>query len=281
LALSLAEDLGDGDITTLATVSRSLAAQGLVRANEACVVAGLTLFEDLRQAFVARRKPEEEAASLALAETVDEGATVARGGALCRIGGNARALLTFERVFLNFVARLSGIATLTAASVEKAGAVGGGVRVLDTRKTTPAHRSLEKYAVRCGGGSNHRFGLYDGVLIKDNHVSAAGGVAQAVRAARQRAASGTVVECECDRIEQVREALEAGADAVLLDNFSPQRVRQAVELIAGKARIEVSGNVTLESIAEYAASGADAISVGRLTHSARAIDLSMEVELSS
>ena len=278
LRAALEEDIGPGDLTTLSVVDAALPARATLVFRDGGVVAGLALFDLLRASFCARGRPEEEAVSLR-ADSVGDGTHVDAGGVACTIEGSARAVLTFERTFLNFVARLSGIATLTHAYVEAVRAVGSRARVLDTRKTTPGWRALEKYAVACGGGTNHRRGLYDAILIKDNHVAAAGSVEEAVRRALSRAPKGVPVEAECDSPEQVERALEAGAKAVLLDNFTPDAVAAAVRVVAGRARVEVSGGVTLETIAAYAAAGADDISVGRLTHSAPACDVSLEVEL--
>jgi len=272
LALSLAEDLGTGDVTTMATVPQGLAARAQVTAGEPCVVAGLSLFDPLADALRRRGRVEEEGASLELCRSVGDASEVSAGTVVCELAGSARALLVIERTFLNFLCRLSGIATVTARFVRAAGAA----RVLDTRKTTPGHRALEKYAVRCGGGSNHRFGLFDAVLIKDNHVAAAGGVAEAI--AKARAAGAGAVEVECDTLDQVREALAVGADTILLDNFSPERVRDAVRLIGGRARVEASGGIDLDTISAYAAAGVDDVSLGCLTHSAPAIDFSMCIE---
>ncbi|RMF22984.1 MAG: carboxylating nicotinate-nucleotide diphosphorylase [Deltaproteobacteria bacterium] len=274
LALSLAEDLGSGDITTLATVPARLAATAVVTSGEPCVVAGLALFDPLAEMLKRRGRADEEADSLALRRSVGDGSEVAAGAVVCEFSGSARALLVIERTFLNYLGRLSGIATLTARFVRAA----GGVRILDTRKTTPGHRALEKYAVRCGGGSNHRFGLFDAVLIKDNHIAAAGGVRAAVE--KVRAACRATVEVECDTLEQVEEALEAGADTILLDNFTPADAGEAVRVIAGRARVEASGGIDLETVAAYAAAGVDDVSVGCLTHSAPAIDFSMAIEAS-
>ena len=272
LALSLAEDIGSGDVTTMATVPQGLAAEAVVTAGESCVVAGLSLFDPLAEALRRRGRVEEEGASLELCRSVGDASEVPAGTVVCELAGSARALLVIERTFLNFLGRLSGIATVTARFVRAAGAA----RVLDTRKTTPGHRALEKYAVRCGGGSNHRFGLFDAVLIKDNHIAAAGGLAAAV--AKARAAGGGEVEVECDTLDQVREALAAGADTILLDNFSPERVGDAVRLIGGRARVEASGGIDLNTIPAYAAAGVDDVSLGCLTHSAPAIDFSMCIE---
>ncbi|RMD83576.1 MAG: carboxylating nicotinate-nucleotide diphosphorylase [Candidatus Dadabacteria bacterium] len=271
LELAVGEDLGQGDVTSLATVPEGLSAQAMIVARQPCVVAGLVLFEPLAAALAARGRSEEEAASLSMSWSVGDGAQVPAGARVCQLEGTARALLAIERTFLNFLGRLSGIATLTARFVERA----GRARILDTRKTTPGHRVLEKYAVRCGGGSNHRFGLFDAILIKDNHVAAAGGLLAAIERAR---AAGRPIEVECENIEQVREAVEAGVATILLDNFSPADVEKAVALVGGRARVEVSGGVDLDTVGLYAAAGADDISVGRLTHSAPAIDMSMRLE---
>jgi nicotinate-nucleotide pyrophosphorylase (carboxylating) len=251
----------------------------VLRVRQAGVIAGLVLFDPLAGAFAERGRAEEEAGSLAMTEAVGDGSAVAEGEAACRIEGTARALLMIERTFLNFVGRLSGIATLTSRYVEVVRAANPRTRVLDTRKTTPGWRALEKYAVACGGGANHRMGLYDAVLVKDNHIQAAGGIELAVRRALARAPRGIRVEVECDTLEQVDVALAAGATALLLDNFTPEQVEVAVKRIAGRARVEVSGGVSLDTIAMFARSGADEISVGRLTHSAPAFDVALEVEL--
>jgi nicotinate-nucleotide pyrophosphorylase (carboxylating) len=260
-------------------VDAGVPARGQVIFRDGGVAAGLALFEPLRAAFCARGRAEEEAATLRMAGGVRDGAHVAAGATACTIEGHARAVLTFERTFLNFVGRLSGIATLTAAYVAAVRGVGSSARVLDTRKTTPGWRALEKYAVACGGGHNHRMGLYDAILVKDNHVAAAGGIDEAVRRALARAPKGIAVEAECDSLEQAERALAAGAKALLLDNFTPDEVATAVKLVAGRARVEVSGGVTLETIAAFAAAGPDDISVGRLTHSAPSLDVALDVEL--
>jgi nicotinate-nucleotide pyrophosphorylase (carboxylating) len=271
--------LGGGDVTTLATVSAHTKARAVLRFREPGVVAGLAVFEPLAATFRARGRPDEEADSLAMKHSVGDGVRIGAGGAACTLAGSARALLTFERTFLNFVARLSGVATLTREYVDAVQAAGATTRILDTRKTTPGWRTLEKYAVLCGGGHNHRFGLFDAVLVKDNHVLAAGGIGEAVRRAISRTPSGIAVEVECDNDAQVDEALAAGATALLLDNFTPAQVEKAAARIAGRARIEVSGGVTLQTVAEYARAGADDISVGRLTHSAPALDVTLELEI--
>jgi len=281
LRLSLDEDLADrGDLTTAATVSPDLVATAVVVARESFVVAGLALFDPLTVALAERCGRPASPAPLALTRSVGDGARVATGDEVCALAGTARDLLVIERTFLNFLERLSGIATLTSRYVDAVAAVGADTRVLDTRKTTPGHRLLEKYAVRCGGGSNHRMGLYDAILIKDNHVVAAGGIDEAVKRALAGAPDGVAVEVECDTLEQVERALELGARAVLVDNFTPEQVAVAVTRVAGRARVEVSGGVDLDTIAAYAAAGPDDISVGRLTHGARWVDVSMSIDLS-
>jgi nicotinate-nucleotide pyrophosphorylase (carboxylating) len=194
-------------------------------------------------------------------------------GPIARVEGPARGVLTGERLALNVVGRLSGIATLTRRYVDAV--AGTGVVILDTRKTTPGLRVLEKHAVACGGGRNHRQGLYDGILIKDNHLRLAGSLVEAVARAKE---SGVPAEVECDTLDQVREALAAGSDAILLDNMAVDELRQAVALAGGRARLEASGGVTLETVRAVAETGVDFISVGALTHSARALDVSLEVQ---
>jgi len=279
LELSLAEDLGAGDITTLSTVDAGLAARAQIRTREDCVLAGLAVFDPLVAAMIARGKPDEEAASLSLdlAESADDGARLAAADVACTIAGTARALLMIERTLLNLIGRLSGVATMTARFVDAVTSVGASTRILDTRKTAPGHRVLEKYAVRCGGGANHRTGLFDAVLIKDNHIAAAGGIRPAVARAQAAAPADIKVEVECDSRSQVQEALEAGARSILIDNFAPDAVREIVELVGGRARVEVSGGVTLDTVTKYALAGPDDISVGSLTHSARSVDLSMAI----
>jgi nicotinate-nucleotide pyrophosphorylase (carboxylating) len=261
---ALAEDVGSGDITTAATVEPGARARAILLAKSRCVMAGLDV---AAEAF----RQLDPTVSMDVLHA--DGSLCEPGTAVARFEGSARGLLTAERTALNLVQRLTGIATLTRRYVE---AAGGRIVVLDTRKTTPLLRTLEKYAVRVGGATNHRQGLHDGILIKDNHVRLAGGVAPAV--ARMRtAAAGRPVEVEAQSLEDVDRALEAGADIVLLDNLSTAEVREAVARCRGRARTEVSGGVTLDRIAELAATGADAVSVGALTHSAPAADLSFEI----
>ena len=261
---ALVEDLGPDltDVTTDAVVAPGLCAEAEVRAKGPGVVAGLPVADE-----VFRQVDPDVAFDPALTD----GATVEAGTLLATVSGQLSSLLRSERVALNFLQQLSGVATLTRRYVEAAGT---GAAVLDTRKTVPGLRPLQRYAVLAGGGVNHRYNLAGGVLIKDNHVAAAGGTAAAIRLARR---SGRPIEVEVENLDQLEAALGEGADAVLLDNMTPAEVTEAVRRSAGRALLEVSGGVTLATIAQYAATGADRISVGALTHSAPALDISMEV----
>ena len=258
-------------MTTLATVPDSAIASAVLRAREPIVVAGL----DLAQAAF------RELSDAVRAEPVtQDGTRVRAGGALMHVSGPARAILTAERIALNFVQRLSGIATLTAQFVDAV--KGTGTRILDTRKTTPGWRRLEKYAVTCGGGKNHRFSLSDQVLIKDNHLAALRGahpnpVAAAVKKVRAKY-PGLEIEVEADTLKQVDQALAAGADRILLDNMNVVQLRLAVQKCKGRARTEASGGVTLAGVRAIAETGVDFISVGALTHSARAVDIGLDFE---
>ena len=262
---ALAEDLGWGDVTTEATIDRDQAGRGMILCKSDCVLAGLDVaLEAFRQL--------DPVAQIAVHR--DDGSRCASGDTVAHIVGRAAALLTAERTALNFLQRLSGIATLTRRFVD---ASGGRITILDTRKTTPLLRVIEKYAVRAGGGVNHRSALDDGILIKDNHVRLAGSVANAVR--RMRKANREMpTEVEAQTLAQVNEALEAGADIVLLDNLSTPDIVEAVRRCRGRATTEISGGVTLERMPELVATGADYVSIGALTHSAPAVDLSFEIE---
>ena len=262
---ALEEDVRGGDITTAAIVSGSQRAQGILLAKSDCVVAGLDV------AFQAFRQLDVEVVTTAHKQ---DGDLCRAGEEIGTVSGFAAPLLTAERIALNFLQRLSGIATRTRQFVDVAA---GRIIVLDTRKTTPLLRVLEKYAVRAGGGANHRWGLYDAVLIKDNHIRLAGGVKAAVKRLR-RNRPGMAIEIEAQSLAQVDEALEVGAERILLDNLSIQDIRLAVRRIGGQAKTEISGGVTLERMAELAATGADYVSVGLLTHSAIAADISLELE---
>jgi nicotinate-nucleotide pyrophosphorylase (carboxylating) len=261
---ALAEDVGVGDVTTDATVPADAVGTAELLVKEPGVVCGLEVAEATFRAL----DPDVRFEALA-----DDGDSVDPPAVVARITGSQRALLTGERVALNFVGRLSGIATLTRRYVDAVD--GTGASVLDTRKTTPGLRGLEKHAVACGGGRNHRFGLDDAVLIKDNHLRAAGSLRAAVELVRE--ATELPVEVECETLTQVGEALELGVDAILLDNMTPPQLRDAVALTRGRARLEASGGVTLETIRAIAETGVDEISVGALTHSARSLDVSLEL----
>lgn len=269
---ALAEDIGRGDVTTLATVPKALAFRAVLRAREPLVVAGL---EFAKAAFL------HLSSSVRVEYLVHDGTHVGRGDRLLRLSGPARAILTAERVALNYVQHLSGIATLTAQFV--AALKGTRAQILDTRKTTPGWRRFEKYAVACGGGKNHRFGLFDLVLIKDNHLAALqaekpNAVAAAIQRARKRYPQ-LKVEVEADTLEQAAQAVEAGADILLLDNMTPAQLRQAVKIAKGRAQTEASGGVRLDTVRAIADSGVDFISVGALTHSARAVDIGLDFEM--
>jgi len=271
---ALAEDLGSGDVTTLATVPATAKSVALMRAREPLVVAGLAFAEEAFRQTAGTSRP------VRLIRRIKDGAHVSAGTELLRMAGSSRALLSAERVALNFVQRLSGVATATA---QFADAVRGTrARILDTRKTTPGWRRFEKYAVACGGGQNHRIGLFDMVLIKDNHLVALqnekpNAIAAAVSRARKKFPK-LKVEVEADTLEQVAQAAAAGADIILLDNMPPAQLRQAVKLIRGRAKTEASGGVNLKTVRAIAATGVDFISVGAITHSARAVDIGLDFE---
>jgi len=271
VARALHEDVGTGDLTTLAVIPPEARAEAHFVFREAGGVCGLPVVATV----FALVDP-----ALTLRPRVAEGARVPAGERVATIAGPARGLLSGERVALNLFQRLSGIATLTARYAEEV--QGAGARLLDTRKTTPGLRALEKYAVRVGGGVNHRFGLYDGVMLKDNHLAilAAHGIdlAEAVRRARSAVGPMVRVEVEVESVEQAAVAAEAGADLILLDNMPPEQLRAAVAAVAGRARTEASGGITLRSIRAVAESGADFISVGALTHSAPALDIGLDIE---
>ena len=266
---ALAEDVGAGDATTLATVPASAQARAAMVAREPIVVAGL----DFAEAAFRQLSPE-----LRCDRRASDGQRLGEGAVLLHVEGPARAILTAERVALNFVQRLSGVATLTAQFVDLV--AGTRARILDTRKTTPGWRRFEKYAVTCGGGHNHRVGLFDMVLIKDNHLAAlAGEKPNAIAAAVQRARKQfphLKVEVEADTLDQVQHAVDAGADIILLDNMAPAELRAAVEVVGGRAKTEASGGVSLASSRIIAETGVDLISVGALTHSARAVDIGLD-----
>ncbi len=267
IALALEEDLGRGDLTSEALIPVSLRAEGELLVKAEGVIAGMEVAEAVFHAV----DPEVSWEAL-----VEDGAAVHPGQVIARVRGRARAILAAERTALNFLQRLSGIATLTARFV--AALQGTRARLVDTRKTTPGWRYLEKMAVRAGGGHNHRADLGSGILIKDNHLALSGNdVASAVRAARAAAPHPLRIEVEVTSLEGVRAALEAGAEAILLDNMPLERMREAVALVAGRALLEASGGITLETVRAVAETGVDLISCGAITHSARALDISLEI----
>ncbi|MBC7167944.1 carboxylating nicotinate-nucleotide diphosphorylase [Phenylobacterium sp.] len=263
---ALAEDLGRaGDVTALACVEADARLSVAFAARKAGVVSGLACARLALQTL----DPEARFETL-----VGDGARIAAGAVLARAEGNARAVLSAERTGLNLLGRMSGVATLTRAYVDAV--EGTGARIVDTRKTTPGLRHLEKYAVRCGGGVNHRFGLDDAILIKDNHIAACGGVAEAVRRAKAFAGHLMKVEVEVDGLDQLEDALRHGPDVVMLDNFSLEDLRTAVALAKGRAVLEASGGVTLETVRAIAETGVDVISVGALTHSVMSLDIGLD-----
>jgi len=265
---ALQEDLGAaGDRTSQATIPADAEAAGTIVARREGVVAGLPIaeavFHDLDPSVRLERRRAD-------------GDRVAPGDAMARLAGPARSLLAGERVALNLLARLSGVATATRELVDAV--AGTRARILDTRKTTPSLRALEKYAVRCGGGANHRFGLDDAILIKDNHVAAVGSVGEAVRRARAHGGHLVKIEVEITRLDQLEEAIEAGADVVMVDNFELDALREAVRATAGRVPLEASGGVTRETVRAIAETGVDLISVGWITHSAPSLDVALDFE---
>ena len=263
----LNEDIGHGDVTTEAVVDPNARGVARIEAREPFVVAGLD---------VARTCFEILDTGVEWTTLSPDGTRVDAGDSLARIEGSLAPILTAERTALNLLQRLSAVATMTARFVEQIR--GTRSQIIDTRKTTPGMRILEKAAVRVGGGGNHRFGLDDGILIKDNHVRAAGGVAEAVKRARNGAPHGLVVEVEVTTLDELDQALEAGAQAILLDNMDPATVARAVERVGGSAVLEASGGMNIDNVRAYAETGVDLISIGALTHSAGSVDISLEVE---
>ena len=266
VATALEEDLGGvGDITTNAIIPPDAQGDASIIVRKPGVIAGL----DLAAASFKSLDPD-----VRFTRIVEDGSKVEAGATIARIAGKTRALLTGERTALNFFGRLSGIATLTAGYV--AAVEGTHAKIVETRKTTPGLRALEKYAVRCGGGTNHRFGLYDAVLVKDNHIAAAGGLAEALNAVRTAVGHLVKIEVEVDTLDQLENVLRFPIDAVLLDNMDAGTLKRAIALVKGRVITEASGGVTLESVREIAKTGVDLISVGALTHSARSLDSSLE-----
>jgi nicotinate-nucleotide pyrophosphorylase (carboxylating) len=268
LRSAIAEDVGAGDITTEAIVPESAMATADVVVRVAGVVAGLPVA--LRAFMLLDERTQFDLKA-------EDGHRVPAGTSIARLTGPARAILTAERLALNLLGRLSGIATITRSYVDEVR--GFAAKITDTRKTTPGLRALERYAVRAGGGVNHRFGLHDAMLIKDNHLAAVGGIAEAIARGRKSAQPGVVVEVECDTLAQVDDALAAGADAILLDNMDETTIAKAVKAAAGRAITEASGNVNLRTVRGIASTGVDVISVGALTHSAGSLDVALDFVL--
>jgi len=267
LMLALEEDLGPGDVTSEATIHPESESVAVMLAKQDLILAGLA---------VARAVFHYLDPNIQFTTIVKDGDVITAGTEIAKLSGNTRALLAGERVALNLLQHLSGIATLTTAYTEQV--KGLKVELLDTRKTLPGLRQLEKYAVRVGGGKNHRFGLYDGVLIKDNHIKASGSITKAVERSRKSAHHLLKIEVETKTLDEVSEALAAGADVIMLDNMPIDMMRKAVGLVAGKALLEASGNITLKTIRAVAEAGVDFISSGSLTHSAPAADISMKIK---
>ncbi len=266
IAEALREDIGPGDITTEALIPSGLKGRAEIIAKERLILAGIDV---AREVF----KQVDPAISFTAGHA--DGSELLPGALIATVSGELASLLTAERLALNLMQRLSGIATLTREYVKRTEET--VAKIMDTRKTIPGLRALEKYAVKVGGGKNHRFGLFDGILIKDNHIAAVGNIKDAVRRAREKAPHTLKIEVETESIEQVKEALAAGADIIMLDNMDINTMKDAIKLIDGKALIEASGGINLDNVRQVAETGVDFISVGAITHSARAVDISMEV----
>lgn len=270
---ALEEDIGPKDITTSAIVPEDLEAKGIITAKEDLVLAGMRVasecFRTLDPEIIFKVRIRD-------GDSIKVPKGSPTGKIVAEIKGNARAILMAERVALNFLQRLSGIATLTAEYVKRV--KGLNVKILDTRKTTPGLRSLEKYAVRMGGGFNHRFGLYDAVLVKDNHIALSGSIRKALEKVRKETPHTTKIEIETKSIKEVKDALKVGVDIIMLDNMDLETIRKAVKMIKGKALVEASGNINLDNVRKIAETGVDLISIGAITHSAPAVDISLEIE---
>jgi nicotinate-nucleotide pyrophosphorylase (carboxylating) len=270
IEVAIEEDIGRGDVTTDATIAEHVISRARVIAKQEVVLAGMEVFAEVYTVLDR---------SVHIKPHYRDGDLLSSGMVIADLQGGGRSLLTGERVALNFLQRLAGIATLTRRYVEAVRAY--NVEIVDTRKTTPGWRVLEKYAVRVGGGKNHRHDLGDGVLIKDNHIVAVGGIKQAVEMARRHSHHLLKIEVEVETLDQVEEALQAGAEVIMLDNMSPTMLAEAVTLIRGRAIVEASGGISLESVVDVARTGVDLISVGRLTHSAPAADIHVEFDIST
>lgn len=267
--LALNEDIGTGDITTISTIPADKIAHGRFIAKEDMVICGIEL---------ARHIFAKVDGTIEFNSSYSDGEAVKKGNIIATVCGNAQNVLTAERTALNFMQRLTGIASRTAAAVAEV--TGTKAKITDTRKTTPGMRVLEKYAVRMGGGTNHRFNLADGVLIKDNHIAVSGGIKNAVKNARSTIPHTLKIEVEVETKEQLEEALEAGADIIMLDNMTNEQMAECVKLIGGKALVEASGNMGEKSLKEVAATGVDIISIGALTHTVKAADISLKFTIS-
>lgn len=277
IRLALIEDVGSGDITTDAIVSQNVKGEAYVMAKEDMVLSGMGIFKRVFQLVNPPSPPFFKGGlrGIKFKDRFQDGDLIKSGKKIIEVAGDMRTLLIGERTALNFLQRMSGIATHTKKFVDSV--KGFKAKIIDTRKTTPALRILEKYAVRCGGGINHRFGLYDGILIKDNHIKAAGGIIKAVKKMRDNTPNLMKIEVETKNLKEVRDALKCNADVIMLDNMDISTIKRAVGLINKLALVEVSGGVSLKNIVEIAATGVDYISIGALTHSARAVDVSMEI----
>jgi len=264
---TLAEDIGTGDITTQATVSRKKKGRAQAVAKDDFVIAGVDVFAETFQLLDK---------SIKIKKLINDGCRAKKGDVIVEVSGSLSNILQAERVALNLFQRMCGIATLTAKYVKAVR--GRKAKILDTRKTMPGLRVLDKMAVRIGGGCNHRTGLYDGVLIKDNHIEASGGITAAVKAQRKRLPHTLKIEVETKNIQEVKEALKCGVDIIMLDNMSVPAMKKAVDFVAGRALLEASGNVSLQRVSEIAATGVDLISIGELTHSVRAADISLKIK---
>ena len=268
IEMALKEDMGTGDITTLSVIDAEREAHGIYKAKEDGIICGLDLISKVYHAI---------SDDIHVVYHAKDGDEVKKGDIVAEVFGNAQILLSGERVGLNLVQRLSGVSTATRKAVESV--KNYDAKIVDTRKTTPGMRVLEKYAVRVGGGNNHRFGLADGILIKDNHITAAGGISEAVSKAKANAPHTIKIEVEVESIDQAKEAVEAGADIIMLDNMTVEQMKACVEMIAGRALTEASGNMGERNLAEVASTGVDFISIGALTHSVKSLDISLKFTL--
>ena len=266
IEMAMKEDIGDGDMTTSSIVSTPLKATAHLLAKEELILAGIDMFH---------RVYKKLDAELEFIKHFEDGDNVSQGGIIGEVCGDIAVILKGERIALNFLQRLSGIATLTHRFVTKVKSY--PVKILDTRKTTPGWRVLEKYAVKMGGGENHRFGLFDAILIKDNHIRAAGGIREAVRRVKDNVPHGFKIEVETSNLQEVKEALDSEVNTIMLDNMNTEMMKEAVTMINKRVLVEASGNTGLDNIEEIAGTGVDFISVGALTHSAKAVDISLKV----